>query len=88
MATPGKYKEVDLTGTVNLIEGAKKAGVKKFVLLTSLLTNAKAIGQQDNPNYKFLNAFGGGESCVTQKHESIESCVTQWSKMFRCVVSA
>ena len=31
----------------------------RFVLLTSLLTNAKAIGQQDNNNYKFLNAFGG-----------------------------
>lgn len=61
----GKYKEVDLTGTVNLIEGAKKAGMKKFVLLTSLLTNAKAIGQENNPNYKFLNAFGGGQPRVT-----------------------
>jgi hypothetical protein len=51
----GQYKQVDGVGTVNLIEAAKKAGVKKFVLLTSLLTNAKAIGQGDNPNYKFLN---------------------------------
>lgn len=51
----GQYKQVDAVGTVNLIEAAKKTGVKKFVLLTSLLTNAKAIGQSDNPSYKFLN---------------------------------
>lgn len=51
----GQYKAVDLEGTVNVINAAKEAGVKKFVLLTSLLTNAKAIGQADNPNYKFLN---------------------------------
>lgn len=52
---------MDLTGNANLVEGAKKSGVKKFVLLTSLLTNAKAVGQSDNPNYKFLNLFGGGK---------------------------
>lgn len=57
---PKGFKDVDLTGNENLIEGAKKAGVSKFVLLTSLLTNAKASGQADNPNYKFLNLFGGG----------------------------
>ena len=27
--------------------------------MTSLLTNARAVGQQDNPNFKFLNLFGG-----------------------------
>ena len=62
---PRGYKDVDLTGTVNLVEGAKMAGVKKFVLLTSLLTNAKAVGQADNPNYKFLNLFGGGATPFT-----------------------
>ena len=51
---------MDLTGNANLVEGAEKSGVRKFVLLTSLLTNAKAVGQSDNPNYKFLNLFGGG----------------------------
>lgn len=30
----------------------------RFVLLSSLLTNARAVGQEDNPNYKFLNLFG------------------------------
>jgi UDP-glucose 4-epimerase len=54
-AAAGQYKQVDSVGTVNLIEAAKKTGVKKFVLLTSLLTNAKAIGQSDNSSYKFLN---------------------------------
>lgn len=27
--------------------------------MSSLLTNAPAIGQKDNPNYSFLNALGG-----------------------------
>ena len=52
-------KSVDGLGTRALVDAAKKAGVKKFVLVTSLLTNAPALNQQDNPNYKFLNALGG-----------------------------
>lgn len=48
-----------LQGTINLIDAAKAKGVKAFVLQTSLLTNAAAVGQKDNPNYKFLNLFGG-----------------------------
>lgn len=27
--------------------------------MSSLLTNAPAVGQKDNPNYRFLNLFGG-----------------------------
>jgi nucleoside-diphosphate-sugar epimerase len=50
---------VSLQGTKNLVDAAKAAGVTKFVLLSSLLTNAPAVGQADNPNYKFLNIFGG-----------------------------
>lgn len=46
-------------GTINLINAAKAKGVKAFVLQTSLLTNAPAMGQKDNPNYRFLNVFGG-----------------------------
>jgi hypothetical protein len=30
-----------------------------MILLSSLLTNAPAVGQRDNPNYKFLNLLGG-----------------------------
>jgi len=50
---------VDEKGTINLIDAAKAKGVKAFVLQTSLLTNAAAVGQSSNPNYKFLNLFGG-----------------------------
>ena len=52
-------KMVDGQGTRNLVDAAKRAGVKRFVLVSSLLTNAPAIGQADNGNYKFLNALGG-----------------------------
>ena len=52
-------KAVDGQGTRNLVDAAKKAGVKRVVLVSSLLTNAPAIGQADNGNYKFLNALGG-----------------------------
>lgn len=48
-----------LQGTIHLVDAAKSRGVKDFVLLSSLLTNAPAMGQKDNPNYKFLNILGG-----------------------------
>ena len=52
--------KVDHVGTDNLVAAAvAEKGVKRFVLVTSLLTNAKAAGQADNDNYKFLNALGG-----------------------------
>ena len=46
-------------GVSNLVDAAKASGVTKFVLLSSLLTNARAVGQESNPNYKFLNLLGG-----------------------------
>lgn len=33
--------------------------MSKLVLMTSLLTNARAVGQENNSNFKFLNLFGG-----------------------------
>lgn len=53
--------QVDHKGTDNLVAAATAPGssVKKFVLVTSLLTNAKAVGQANNDNYRFLNALGG-----------------------------
>ncbi|GBF98458.1 hypothetical protein Rsub_11103 [Raphidocelis subcapitata] len=56
---PAGFGQVDETGTENLVDAAKRAGVGQVVLLTSLLTNAPGVGQADNPNYKFLNLFGG-----------------------------
>ncbi len=46
-------------GTINAIDAARKAGVKKLVLMTSLLTNAREAGQGLNPGFIFLNLFGG-----------------------------
>lgn len=56
---PKGFGQVDEEGTINLVEAAKRSGVTRMVLLSSLLTNAPGVGQADNPNYKFLNLFGG-----------------------------
>lgn len=76
---PGGFKDVDLTGNVNLIEAAKRAGVSKFVLLTSLLTNAKAAGQGDNPNYKFLNLFGGVLDNKLEAEKALRASGLEWT---------
>jgi hypothetical protein len=39
-----EYK-IDNVGTVNLVDAAVSAGVKKFVLISSILTNGRVIGQ-------------------------------------------
>jgi len=56
--SPSGFGAVDETGTKALVDAAKAKGVAKFVLVSSLLTNAPAVGQSENPNYKFLNLFG------------------------------
>lgn len=48
-----------LQGTLHLVDAAKQAGVKKFVLMSSLLTNGREAGQGTNPNFIVLNLFGG-----------------------------
>lgn len=50
--------KVDNLGTVAVVEASKKKGVKRLVLVTSLLTNGAAWGQVFNPSYLLLNAFG------------------------------
>lgn len=50
---------VDNVGTKNLIEAAKLAGVKRFVLISSILTNGRAIGQEKSAGFVITNAFGG-----------------------------
>lgn len=46
-------------GVIKLIDAAKRAGVKKFVLQTSILTNGKAKGEGFNPIFLVLNAVTG-----------------------------
>ena len=50
---------VDNNGTKNIVDAALSCNVKGFVLVSSLLTNAKAVGQGLNPNYVVLNLLGG-----------------------------
>ncbi|KAI5331950.1 hypothetical protein L3X38_022077 [Prunus dulcis] len=50
--------KVDNLGTVNLVDACRKLGVKRFILVSSLLVNGAAMGQILNPAYIFLNVFG------------------------------
>ena len=54
-----KLEHVALQGTIALVDAAKKQGVSKFVLMSSLLTNGAAKGQGFNPTFLALNVFGG-----------------------------
>ncbi|GAQ85199.1 NAD(P)-binding Rossmann-fold superfamily protein [Klebsormidium nitens] len=57
---PADSWAVDNLGTQKAVDAAKKKGVKKFVLVSSILTNGAAIGQFFNPAYLVLNIIGGG----------------------------
>mmetsp|Transcript_101315 Transcript_101315/g.254020 ORF Transcript_101315/g.254020 Transcript_101315/m.254020 type:complete len:341 (+) Transcript_101315:30-1052(+) len=63
-------KAVDREGTIKLVDAAKKAGVQRFVLVSSILTNGRAIGQENNPGFVITNAFGGilDEKLVAEKY--------------------
>lgn len=50
--------EVDNVGTCKLIDAAKAAGVKKVVLVSSILTNGRNWGQEKSPGFVVTNAFG------------------------------
>jgi len=50
--------EVDNVGTIKLIDAAKNAGIKKVVMVSSILTNGRAWGQEESPGFKITNAFG------------------------------
>lgn len=49
---------VDNVGTIKLIDAAQKAGVKKIVMVSSILTNGRNWGQADSPGFVITNAFG------------------------------
>lgn len=50
---------VDNLGTIALVNAAKKAGVKKIVMVSSILTNGRGWGQEKSPGFIVTNAFGG-----------------------------
>ena len=62
--------DVDNVGTCRLIDAAKEAGVKKVVLVSSILTNGRAWGQEKSPGFVVTNAFGGvlDEKIVAEKY--------------------
>mmetsp|Transcript_25720 Transcript_25720/g.83070 ORF Transcript_25720/g.83070 Transcript_25720/m.83070 type:complete len:321 (-) Transcript_25720:385-1347(-) len=61
---------VDNVGTVALIDAAKAAGVRKVVLVSSILTDGPAWGQEKSPGYQVTNAFGHvlEEKLVAEKY--------------------
>lgn len=61
---------VDNIGTKALIDAAKAAGVKKVVLVSSILTNGRAWGQENSAGFQITNAFGGvlDEKIVAEKY--------------------
>lgn len=62
--------EVDNVGTCRLIDAAKQAGVKKVVMVSSILTNGRAWGQEKSPGFVVTNAFGNvlDEKLVAEKY--------------------
>jgi uncharacterized protein YbjT (DUF2867 family) len=50
--------QVDNLGTKALVDAAKKAGVKKVVMVSSILTNGRNWGQEKSPGFVVTNAFG------------------------------
>lgn len=50
--------EVDNVGTIKLIDAAKKSGIKKIVMVSSILTNGRNWGQEKSPGFVITNAFG------------------------------
>jgi len=50
--------QVDNLGTIALVDAAKKAGIKKVVIVSSILTNGRAWGQEKSPGFVVTNAFG------------------------------
>jgi len=50
--------DVDNVGTIKLIDAAKKIGVKKIVMVSSILTNGRNWGQEKSAGFIITNAFG------------------------------
>ncbi|KAI2510025.1 NmrA-like family [Fragilaria crotonensis] len=49
---------VDNVGTCKLVDAAKAAGIKKIVMVSSILANGRNWGQEKSPGFVVTNAFG------------------------------
>lgn len=73
-SSPFKMNEaahaVDNVGTCNLIDASVAAGVKDFIMVSSILTNGRAWGQEKSPGFVITNAFGQvlDEKLVAEQH--------------------
>jgi len=61
---------VDNEGVVHIVDAAKAAGVRRVVLVSSILTDGRTMGATDSPGFKITNAFGGvlDEKLVGEKY--------------------
>jgi len=62
-------ERVDLNGTKALIDAAVAKGVKKFIYVSAILTNARALGAQESDGFKNWNQFG---NVLDKKHDMEE----------------
>lgn len=62
-------EKVDQEGTKALVDAAVAKGVKKFIYVSSLLTNARALGLEESDAFKKMNSFG---NLLDKKHEAEE----------------
>lgn len=64
-------QKTDLNGTKALIDAAVAKGVKKFIYVSAVLTNARALGEDvyESEPFKNWNSFG---SVLEYKHEAEE----------------
>eukprot|EP00588_Corethron_pennatum_P010628 CAMPEP_0194272840 /NCGR_PEP_ID=MMETSP0169-20130528/6302_1 /TAXON_ID=218684 /ORGANISM="Corethron pennatum, Strain L29A3" /LENGTH=334 /DNA_ID=CAMNT_0039015607 /DNA_START=40 /DNA_END=1044 /DNA_ORIENTATION=+ len=62
--------KVDNLGTIRLVDAAKMAGVRKIVLVSSILTNGREWGQEKSAGFVITNAFGQvlDEKIVAEKY--------------------
>jgi len=62
--------DVDNVGTCRLVDAARAAGVRKIVLVSSILTNGRNWGQEKAPGFVITNAFGGvlDEKIIAEKY--------------------
>ena len=50
------------------LDAAKAAGVRRVVLVSSILTDGRTMGATDSPGFKITNAFGGTAACLQVCH--------------------